>query len=106
MYYYNIMAKKKPTDKLTSTNAGDSSVHSAFHWMHGRDIMGVMELISDTHLVEKLVAAPVSAHYNMRVAVDGNFKLKEDLRLFLRSIRYVTYIICFFGDEAIAHFHW
>ena len=67
--------------------------------------MGVMELISDTHLVEKLVAAPVSAHYNMRVAVDGNFKLKEDLRLFLRSIRYVTYIICFFGDEAIAHFH-
>ena len=68
--------------------------------------MGVMELISETYLVEKLVAAPVQgdAHYSMRVAIDGNFKLKEDLRLFLRSIRYVTYIICFFGDEAIAHF--
>ena len=71
--------------------------------MHGQYIMGVMELISDTYLAEKLVAAPVSVHYNMRVAIDGNFKLKEDLRLFLRSIRYVIYIVCFFGDEAFAH---
>ena len=68
--------------------------------MHGRDIMGVMELISDTYLVEKLVAAPVSVHDNMRVAIDGNFKLKKDLRLFLSSIRYVIYIVCFYGDEA------
>ena len=34
--------------------------------------------------------------YNMRVAMDG----KQDLRLFLRSIRYV--ITCIFGDEAFA----
>jgi hypothetical protein len=142
--------------------------------MHGRDIMGVIEKISDTYPVEKLVAVPVGANftrpngafhlpnpsailnysqarivglrntyalpraatdaviemvsdpkfdardigtknvkqlevkllrgfdggdisvYNMRVAMDG----KQDLRLFLRSIRYV--ITCIFGDEAFA----
>jgi hypothetical protein len=137
--------------------AGDSSVLSTLHAMHSRDIMGVIEMISDTYPVDKLVAVPVGAHftqpngafhlpnpssilnysqariiemvsdpkfdardigtknvkqlevkllrgfdggdisvYNMRVAMDG----KQDLRLFLRSIRHV--ITCIFGDEAFA----
>jgi hypothetical protein len=154
--------------------AGDSSVLSTLHAMHSRDIMGVIEMISDTYPVDKLVAVPVGDHftqpngafhlpnpssilnysqarivglrntyalpraatdaviemvsdpkfdardigtknvkqlevkllrgfdggdisvYNMRVAMDG----KQDLRLFLRSIRYV--ITCIFGDEAFA----
>jgi len=74
--------------------------------MHGQDIMGVMELISDTYLTEKLVAAPVSVHYNMRVAIDGNFKLKEDLRLFLRSIRYVIYILSAFLETRPSLIPW
>ena len=148
---------------------------SAFHDMHGRDITEVLESVSETYPVDKLIAVPVGAHftrpncivafranpssilnysqalivglrntyalpraatdavievvtdpkfdardigtkyvrkleatllkgfdggdisvYNMRVAMDG----KQDLRLFIRSIKYV--VACIFGDEAFA----
>jgi hypothetical protein len=43
--------------------AGDSSVLSSFHDMHGRDITDVLESISETYPVEKIVAVPVGAHF-------------------------------------------
>ena len=55
--------KKNQLTNWFKQNAGDNSVLSTFHNMHGRYITDVLGSISETYPVDKLVAVPVGAHF-------------------------------------------